>query len=636
MSGPGPDPREGEEQSEDDVPGLRLTGKRLRDLGRPFHRSMWLTAALGLAVTTTRVVQALLVAVVFGHVLHQRGAIAPAAAGIVVATAARLALIWFRNRQATATASFVDEALRAQLWERLSELGPGYLVRHRTGAVETAVVDGVDRLAGYYGEFVPLALASIASVVGLLIWIAVLDPPTGLAMVAAAVLVPAAPVLTARAFGEAGLRFSEGLGRLASEYLDAIQGLLTLKAFNASEAWGHRLAQRCEDLSADATSLGGLSNMHVGFVSLAMAAGTLLGVALATLRATHHAVAGSALIAILLLARECFRPLGELQAAFPSAYQAVAAANGVVDVLDAPVEVPEPGHPRTIDRATLIPSIAFEDVVFRYRPDGRDQPDRPNQPDRPDRPARPDQPDRPDRPDGQDQPARPGRPPALAGVSFHVSPGETVALVGPSGAGKTTLVSLLLRFFDPQAGVIRLGGHDVRDLARADLRSLVSVTFQDTYLFHRSVLANLLLARPDATRVEVEAAARAASAHDFIVALPDGYDTVVGERGTRLSGGERQRLAIARALLADTPILVLDEPTSSVDAASEALITDAIERLTSERTTIVIAHRLSTVRRADRVVVLDRGRVVEVGTPTELRQGNGVFARLVQAQELSS
>lgn len=578
------------------VPGLRLTGWRVRQLGRPFRGPMLVTTALGLAVTATRVAQALLVARILGHVLYHHGDVAPALVAIVVVAVARLALVWARNRQATASGARVRETLRAQLGARLSELGPGHLARRRTGEVETALVDAVERAGTYYGEFVPMALASVASVGVLLVWLAVLDPWAALAMLGAALVVPAAPVLSARAFGEAGLRFSVGLGQLASEYLDAIQGLVTLKAFNASERWGHRLAERCEELSADATSLGGLTNMYVGFVSLGMAAGTVLGVALAIINTTHQEISGTALIAILLLARECFRPLGELQAAFPAAYQAVAGANGIVGLLDAPVEVPEPSRPASLDRAALRPSVAFDGVSFAYGPD---------------------------------------RAPALAGVNFEVAPGETVALVGPSGAGKTTVVSLLLRFYDPQEGTIRLGGHDLRDLSLADLRSLVAVTFQDTYLFRRSVRENLLLARPGATSREMEAAARAANAHDFVVSLPDGYDTVVGERGARLSGGERQRLAIARALLMDAPILVLDEPTSSVDAASEALITDAIERFTVERTTIVIAHRLSTVRRADRVIVLDHGQVVETGTPVDLRRSNGPFARLVEAQELA-
>ncbi len=578
-------------------PGLRLTSRRLRQLGRPFRSSLLLTGLLGLAVAATRIAQALLIARILGHVLRGHGPVAPSLIEVTAVTAVRLPLVWWLEHRAATTADRVSDTLRSRLYSHLAALGPGYLVRRRSGAIETVMVDGVDRLGSYLGEFVPLALAGVVTVVGALVWVAVLDPLTALAMLAAALLVPAAPILTARAFGETGRSFSEGLGRMASEYLDAIQGMLTLKAFDATTRWGHRLAAECEELSADATSLAGIANMHVGFVSLGMAAGTVLGVALATLRATHHALAGSALLAILLLARECFRPLAELQAAFPAAYQAVAGANGVFELLHAQPDVAEPSTPTVIDRTAAVPSIEFDRVSFGYRSD---------------------------------------HPPVLQEVGFSVAPGETVALVGPSGAGKSTVVSLLLRFFDPQSGSVRVGGHDIRELARSDLRSMVAVTFQDTYLLHRSVRDNLLIARPDATQADIEAATRAANAHDFIIRFADGYATVVGERGGRLSGGERQRIAIARALLADTPILILDEPTSSVDSVSETLITRAVESLTAGRTTIVIAHRLSTVQRADRVVVLDAGRVVETGRPDQLRTKAGLFALLLVAHERSS
>jgi ABC-type multidrug transport system fused ATPase/permease subunit len=205
--------------------------------------------------------------------------------------------------------------------------------------------------------------------------------------------------------------------------------------------------------------------------------------------------------------------------------------------------------------------------------------------------------------------------------------------VGRSGAGKTTVVSLLLRFFDPQGGRVLVGGVDVRDLSLDALRSMVAVVSQDTYLFHGTVRHNLQLGRPEADDAALEAAARAANAHDFIAALPLGYDTVVGERGMRLSGGERQRIAIARALLRDAPILVLDEATSSIDAANESEIHAALDRLTAGRTTLVIAHRLSTVRGADRIVLLDAGRAVEDGAHDALLAARGPYAQLVAAQE---
>jgi ATP-binding cassette subfamily B protein len=228
-------------------------------------------------------------------------------------------------------------------------------------------------------------------------------------------------------------------------------------------------------------------------------------------------------------------------------------------------------------------------------------------------------------------PSRPGVQ-ALDGVSFTVEPGETIALVGPSGAGKTTIIQLLLRFYDPSSGRITLDGDDLRDLNRADFRRHMALVPQDPVIFAASARENIRFGRPDASDAQVEAAAKAAAAHDFLTALPDGYDSYVGERGVMLSGGQKQRIAIARAILRDAPVLLLDEATSALDAESERAVQQAVDHLSKDRTTLIVAHRLATVKKADRIIVFEAGGIAAVGTHDTLVAQGGLYARLARLQ----
>jgi ATP-binding cassette subfamily B protein len=309
----------------------------------------------------------------------------------------------------------------------------------------------------------------------------------------------------------------------------------------------------------------------------------------AGLPATRGAMTIGTLVAFTALQASLFRPLMGLLSVGVSITASLALFARIFEYLDLPVEIDDPADAVDVDPDRIHGDVRVEDVTFRYASADRD---------------------------------------ALSHVDLEVPAGSTLALVGETGSGKSTLAALVARLYDPTAGRVTIDGIDVRDMRLADLASIVGVVSQETYLLHTTVRENLRYARPDATDAEIEAAARSAQIHDHIVALPEGYDTVVGSRGHRFSGGEKQRIAIARTLLRDPRVLVLDEATSALDTKTERAVQQAFQALAVGRTTITIAHRLSTVRNADQIAVLDHGRIVESGTHDSLVSDRGRYATL--------
>lgn len=575
---------------------VQASGRRTRALLRPGHGALAALVAVSLAVTATYVGQGLLVADAFGDVLASRpltDLVAPLIV-IVALQGIRGALLVVREVRAARTATTVKLDLRRRLTAKLLDLGPGEVRRRRTGELQAVLVDVVEKVEPYVVRFLPQAIASMLGALGIAVILVSLDPVVGGAVVVCAVAVPMVPALSERLVRRRMDPWWAAYRGMYAEGLDAVQGMTTLKLFGATRRWGDDLHQRAERFCTDSIRLCGIVVVYVGVVGALVGIGTALAVGLGALRRVDGLISTADLLVVLLLTRECFRPLTQLQEAFHSAAPARSAAATIGALLDSRPAVGDP--PSAVPLPAGPPTLTFDGVSFAY-------PDRSSV--------------------------------AVAGIDLHVHAGEHVAVVGRSGAGKTTLVSLLLRFYDPDAGRVLMAGHDLCDLALADLRRHVALVSQDTYLFNGTVRDNVALSLDDpddAVLWETLADAQAT----FVEHLPEGLDTIVGERGTKLSGGERQRLAIARALLVDAPVLVMDEATSSLDAANEVGLTDALRRLSQGRTTLTIAHRLSTVRHADRIVVLEAGRVAEVGPWNALVDGNGPFSRLAAAGVVGS
>ena len=570
--------------------------RRLFGLTRGVRLRILIAAALGLIAVGAGVARLAISGVVIYRVLTGEASFSALALSLFAITAlivARSLFQYWQNAVSHHTANIVKIGLRHDVYEHALHLGPGYFDRNRTGDVVLTLVEGIERLETFFGQYLSQILVSAIAPLAIFAYMVTLDVYIALIFLVFAFLTLAVPAMFYRWNRDSSFGRRKAYGALGADFLDSVQGLATLKAFGQSGSRGAALAERAHQLYRSTMGVVAANGATSGASIFFMVMGAAIALAVGAARVSSGDMELRPLLIVLMLGVEVFRPMRELTNLYHQGMAVLSSAQSVFEIMDEPVSVLDPGPDGWREPLEIRPRVSFEAVSFGY--------------------------------DG-------GHRPALQEVTFELREGETLGVVGASGAGKSTLVWLMYRFYDPQAGSIRLDGHDLRELPLSTIRDNISVVTQDTYLFHGTVADNLRFGKPDATQGELEKATHAANAHEFISHLPHGYDTVVGERAVRLSGGQRQRLAIARALLKDAPILLLDEALSSVDAENESAIQSALDGLMENRTTLVIAHRLSSVINADRILVLDEGRAVEIGSHSELIAADGTYAGLMRQQ----
>jgi subfamily B ATP-binding cassette protein MsbA len=492
--------------------------------------------------------------------------------------------------QTTSVGQWVMHDLRQTLYSHIQRLSLAYHDTTKTGDLISRVTSDIDAIQGFITSGLLGALVNALTLVGFIAVMLCIN--WRFTLIALSVAPPLFFVVFhyTRRIKQASREVRKKEGEMVSVIQEVLSSMRVVKAFAREEYEDKRLAEESLESIEIALRARGLKAKLVPMVDLIVALGTALVLWYGARMSLAGSLSPGSLVLFVWYLGKMYKPMQELSKMTDSWSRASVGYERIREVLDTDNVVKDlPGARRA---PTLRGRIEFRHVSFSYNSDA----------------------------------------PVLRDVSFLVEPGQVAALVGPTGAGKTTIISLIPRFYDSRAGSVRIDGHDVREYCQRSLREQISFVLQDTLLFHGPIWQNIAYGKPRASREEILRAAELANAHEFIERMPQKYDTIIGERGVTLSGGQRQRIAIARAVIRNTPILILDEPSTGLDAASEKLVFDALDRLMKGKTSIVIAHRLSTIHNADVILVIDNGRIVEGGTHLELLRQGGLYAKLNEIQ----